>query len=210
MVNLTWKDKSIFRRGFVGCATVGLRAIISALVRRHIWVWPVSTIVIVMVIAGFLMIPQALMVNADDEQDSALEDCLSCHSKTLKGHDKLSSGNDACWLCHDSGDMKKLRLTDGSPLSLADSPKLCGQCHQERYGAWKEGTHGIPGTSDEKCTDCHDPHQPQIAFSNITKPHPEDQLSSSPPSFELLMMFGISLLLLIAGGIVVAMRGEGP
>lgn len=107
--------------------------------------------------------------------------------------------------------MSMLRLTDGSPLSLADSPQLCGQCHQERYDAWKQGTHGIPGTvAAVKCASCHDPHQPQIALLNITKPPPEVQLSSSPPSVELLRIFGIALLLLIAAGVVVvATRGEG-
>ncbi len=141
---------------------MGLRAIISALVRQPIWVRLASTIVIVMVIAGLLMIPQALTVNADDEEDSALEDCLSCHTKKLEFHDKLGAGNKACWACHDATDMKMLRLADGTQLSRIESSELCGQCHQERYQAWKEGIHGPPGTvAAVSCSSCHDPHQPR-------------------------------------------------
>ncbi len=190
---------------------MGLRAIIAALVRRPIKVWSIGGIVIIIVVASFLMVPQIATVTAASESPPPL-DCLSCHTKTLKRHDKLGPGNRACWVCHDSTDMKMLRLGDGSLLSLSESSQLCGRCHQERYDAWKQGTHGIPGTvAAVKCTSCHNQHQPQIALLDITKPHPEAQLSSSPPSDELLKIFGISLLLLIAAGVVVATtRGEGP
>jgi len=207
------KDKGLSRRKFIKrSARTG--AIISALVSCV-----VGTIVIVIMVAGFLTVPPTLTVNAAPESDTPL-DCLSCHTKVLKGHDKLGSGNKACWVCHDSTDMKKLRLADGTQLPLADSPQLCGQCHQKRYKAWNEGQHGvpawkerepvIPGVEKAKCADCHDPHQPQVVLLNITKPHPPPAPSPPPPPVEPLIILGISLLLIIAIGVAVVKRGEAP
>lgn len=143
--------------------------------------------------------------------------CLSCHVRVLKGHDKLGSGNKACWVCHDNADMKMLRLADGTRLSLSDSPQVCGQCHQKRYDAWNEGTHGIPawkegepgfpGVIKATCTTCHSPHQPQVALLNITKPHPEPVSPPPSPPTDLIMMVGVSLLLLIGVGFIIR-QGE--
>ncbi len=193
----------------MGHVTVGLRSIASALVSRPIRLWVVGTIAIIIVVAGFLAVPQTLTVNAAPESTPP-SDCKSCHTKTLKFHDKLGSGNKACWVCHDNTDIKMLRLADGSPLSLTDSSQLCGQCHQQRYGAWKEGTHGIPGPSKEKCTSCHNPHQPQIVLSGITRTHPVPRPPSPPPPVTLLAVVGISFLVVIAVGVVVLKKGEWP
>ena len=165
-MSLEWKDKPIARRRFLGYATAGLGAIISALGRRPVRICLVGTIVIVIGVAGFLMVPQ-------------------------------------------------------TPSANADSPQLCAQCHQKRYDAWKEGTHGVPtwkegdfanrGIEKPKCASCHDPHQPQITLLNITKPHPQPAPSPPPPSAEPLIILGISLLLVIVVGIAAAAaKGEGP
>ena len=117
--------------------------------------------------------------------------------------------------------MTTLHLAGGETLfPLSDSPQLCGQCHQKRYEAWDEGEHGvpawkegepgIPGAEKVKCVNCHEPHQPQIALLNITKPHPLPAPSPPPPPVEPLIMLGISLLLIVAVGVAVAKRGEGP
>ncbi len=146
-------------------------------------------------------------------------DCLSHHNQVLKGHDKLGKGSEACWACHLSTRMTTLHLAGGSTqFPLSDSPQLCAQCHQERYEAWSEGTHGVPawkegstetrGTEKAKCLDCHNPHRPQIVFSDILKPHPAPQPPSSPPSVPLLALLGASLLLAIAVGVVVLQKGE--
>lgn len=112
-------------------------------------------------------------------------DCLKCHEIQLKVHDKLGSGNNACWVCHDALKKKTLRLANETLLPLSDAPKLCWQCHQERYNAWSEGMHGRHGPSytsvEEKvtCTRCHDPHSP--AFPSITPlPPPPPQLPVPP------------------------------
>jgi len=161
---------------------------------RHLLSWPIKVWLagtIVIAVASFLTVPLTPTVNAAPDESKPPLDCLRCHTRVLKGHDKLGSGNEACWVCHDSTDMKMLRLLDETRLSLANSPQLCGQCHQKRYEAWQEGTHGvlarkegepgIPGVMKPKCSDCHEPHQPQMALPYISKPSTLPAPDSRPP-----------------------------
>ena len=147
-------------------------------------------------------------------------DCLSCHVRTLKGHDKLGQGSAACWACHLPTEMTQLHLSGqdtGFPLS--DSVQLCAQCHQERYQDWLDGTHGVPawkegepaifGGEKVKCTNCHDPHEPQMPLLNLTKPHPAPVQSSPPPPTQLLAIIGISALAAAGIGIAIS-KGGGP
>ena len=145
-------------------------------------------------------------------------ECLSCHVRELKGHDKLGSGSEACWACHLSTEMTTFHLAGGDArLSTSESTKLCGQCHQDRYQNWSEGTHGVPAWKEgepaifggEKviCANCHDPHQPQVPLLNITKPHPAPTPSPPPPPLQLLAILGISLVITTGIGIAVT-RGE--
>ncbi len=149
------------------------------LVRWPIQVWLAGGMVIVIVVGGFLALPQTLTVGAEPESDAPL-DCLSCHTRGLKSHDKLGSGSEACWVCHDSINIGKLRLLNGTQLLLADSPPLCKQCHQKTYEAWNEAKHGVitreggeprtPATEKLKCVSCHNPHQPQMEIAVLAKP----------------------------------------
>lgn len=144
--------------------------------------------------------------------------CLSCHGKQLKGHDKLGSGNEACWVCHFANEMGKLHLEGGAPLALSGSTQICAQCHQTVYQSWNDGTHGAPVGQREqtailtdgkaKCSSCHDPHEPQINLLNITEPH---QAAIAPPprlpGAALLAIIGISLLyIFVIVGIVLKKR----
>lgn len=146
-------------------------------------------------------------------------ECLSCHARVLQGHDKLGEGSEACRVCHSSTQMGVLHLAGGETLlPMSDSPKLCAQCHQARYESWVAGTHGMPawkegiveihGVSQVGCISCHDPHQPQVAFSGITRPHPLAQPPPEPPSSVLLALFATALLLIIAVGVVLVRKGE--
>ncbi len=158
-----------------------IRTIILTLVKWPIQIRLAGAIVIVIGVVGLLVVPSTPTVNAAPEPDKPLE-CLRCHTRVLESHDKLGSGSEACWACHDSTNMEMLRLLDETRLSLANSPQLCGQCHQKRYAAWQEGTHGvlawkegepgIPGAEKPKCIDCHNPHQPQMEPSRIIKLYP--------------------------------------
>ncbi|MBI2829625.1 MAG: c-type cytochrome [Chloroflexi bacterium] len=152
-------------------------------------------------------------------QTGAPLNCVSCHQQRLIGHDKLGTGSEACWSCHMSTQMTTLHLAGGATqFPLEDFPRLCGQCHQKRYEAWQQGTHGVAafkegdtetrGTEKAKCISCHNPHRPQVVLSNITKPHPEPAPEPPPPPVQLMGMLGISLFVVVALG-VAAVRGGG-
>lgn len=168
---------------------------------------PMRAIAIVIVVTGFLIVPAPRVAAAPPQLD-----CLGCHPRELEAHDKLTLGseNEPCYICHDSTDMKMLRLADGTPLPLTEHPQVCGQCHSKRYEAWKAGTHGIPGPSTEKCVNCHNPHKPQIVLANITKPHPAPQPPPSKHSPALLILLGLSLLFGVAVGFELMGKGEKP
>ena len=139
---------------------------------KHLARWPVKawvagSLVIAGVLAGVLALPQSPALGADPESEVSL-DCLNCHTRVLKGHDKLGSGNQACWVCHEQSDMKMLHLFDQTVISSAGSPEVCGQCHEPFYDAWEEGAHGTSSALGRvKCADCHDPHQPAISPSAV-------------------------------------------
>ncbi|MBI2979917.1 MAG: hypothetical protein HYY41_03715 [Chloroflexi bacterium] len=148
-------------------------------------------------------------------------DCLNCHVRVLKGHDKLGEGSQACLACHDNQRMGVLHLAGGETrFFLSDYPQLCSQCHQARYQAWAAGTHGVPSWTEEeygpgynekvRCIGCHNPHQPQIVLTNITKPHPSPTPPPPPPPTELLVMVGISFIVVIGTGIIIVRQRGGP
>lgn len=152
-------------------------------------------------------------------QDAKL-DCLSCHVRVLKGHNKLGPGSESCWACHSSTEMTTFHLAGGETrLAMSESTTLCAQCHQARYQAWSEGTHGVPawregepalfGSEKVNCANCHDPHQPQVPLLNITRPHPSDTPPPPPPPTQLLTILGISILALAGVGVAVTRGGSG-
>ncbi|MFC2038399.1 cytochrome c3 family protein [Chloroflexota bacterium] len=156
---------------------------------------------------GFALFNQATVVKADSDPEQFSE-CLTCHQQTLEYHDKLGSGNEACQVCHDPADMSKLKLVTGTQLTLDESSQLCGQCHQKRYSAWQEGTHGFAGTvAAAKCVTCHDPHKPQIVLLGITKPHPGPIPDAPEVPVDLLIIGAISIAFLAGLGIMAARRG---
>ncbi len=104
-------------------------------------------------------------------------ECLGCHSKTSsitkkKGHRDLSSKHfpksGTCSSCHLPGQVTKLRLLTGEPISYPQSPILCGQCHGLVKRDWDHGIHGKKMGSWTKsgepllCVQCHDPHTPKF------------------------------------------------
>lgn len=140
-------------------------------------------------------------------------DCLSCHKQALTYHDRLGEGNLACYACHVSTDptMRTLQLANGTGTTtdLAESSRVCGQCHQERYSAWQDGTHGIPGTvAATPCTGCHNPHKPQVALLDITKPQPPPLDSEHRIPQNELLIVGISVVALLGIALMLARRRD--
>lgn len=131
--------------------------------------------------------------------------CIACHEDIrLERHDRLGVGASACLVCHDRVYQGMLRFVNGTTSPFEASSELCAQCHEERYYTWMEGTHGVPGQPGVKCTDCHNPHAPQIALLNITRPHPPPipppPLAPPTASFGL---FTISLAVAIIVGLMI-------
>ncbi len=114
------------------------------------------------------------LLSAAPDEESPLE-CLRCHTRALQDHDKLGTGSEACWACHDGRKIGTLHLSDGTPLPLEESNQLCGECHPDRYEAWKKNKHGLTAWSKNrpeilngkkpKCVGCHSAHQPKINLS---------------------------------------------
>jgi len=169
----------------------------------------IIAVAVASVLVGFLAIIPGLTVQADDGSELPIQYCLSCHVQELEIHDRLGPKNEACWSCHDKSDMSMLHLANGEPLPLSESSTLCGQCHQERFNSWQEGTHGVPGTIvDVPCSSCHDPHMPAVILADITIPHsPPAPAPLSPPSSDILIIVGVSLGVLVVLGVVVGRRG---
>ncbi len=140
--------------------------------KRAVLSWLTGAMALSVAMLSLFFFPFAVLAATDGE--SPLE-CLRCHTRALKDHDKLGSGSEACWACHDDKKIGILHLSDGTELTLKDSNPLCGDCHSERYEAWKKGTHGALGTNKgvdsssrprrPKCVGCHSPHQPRIELS---------------------------------------------
>lgn len=119
---------------------------------------------------------------------SELFPCSRCHNNKQSYKDNqrqkvhkiiLAEGhsekNYSCISCHDRDDFDQLRLFNGRKVDLANSSKLCGQCHSTNYKLWKTGLHGkVTGSWNGQkkitpCATCHDPHRPSYKSK---KPEP--------------------------------------
>lgn len=124
------------------------------------------------------------------------------HSTTLEYHDKLSLQNTSgCFICHDYFQRDRLRLLSGELISFKESPRLCYQCHQNKYDTWLYGDHGKSitaldlGTSNRntsveeleerryRCSDftCHNPHNPRLFKVSLGTDYPLPPPLDPPP-----------------------------
>ena len=109
--------------------------------------------------------------------------CTECHvekdlptnrtRRTLvDAHDDIVLEHDQehrwCLDCHDAENRDRLHLAGGDPVPFAESYRLCGQCHGEKFRDWRVGVHGrrIGQWNGAKeyllCVHCHSPHQPRF------------------------------------------------
>lgn len=73
-----------------------------------------------------------------------------------------------CLDCHNAENRDVLRSASGAPIPFAESYRLCGQCHGDKYRDWKAGVHGKrTGQWNGRkeyllCVHCHNPHSPKF------------------------------------------------
>src|SRR5512146_911203 len=111
----------------------------NVLLKRSMLLGVIGWAMVLAVMSLFMHSPTAA---AATNEEAPLE-CLRCHTRVLKSHDKLGTGSEACWACHHGTNIGMLKLSDGTQLPLAESNQLCSECHSDRYEAWKKGKHGV-------------------------------------------------------------------
>jgi formate-dependent nitrite reductase cytochrome c552 subunit len=97
---------------------------------------------------------------------------LAFHSDAAAGEPAAVFDHDSehrwCLDCHDLQDRDLLRLASGATVPFAESYRLCGQCHGDKFRDWRLGVHGKRiGRWDGKktyflCVNCHNPHTPRF------------------------------------------------
>ena len=132
-------------------------------------------------------------------------DCTSCHEIELDKHDILGKKAGACISCHGDIHELKLQLVNGDTHDQDDPVPLCAQCHNERYTAWEEGTHGAHDDPQAVCTRCHNPHEPIINQITTLDPIPSRELAN-PPS--VLLKIFVVVVIEILGFSVLILRSR--
>lgn len=122
-------------------------------------------------------------------------DCTSCHDRSLDKHDVLGEKSSACLSCHGDIHELKLELVNGKTYENDDPVPLCAQCHNERYTAWEDGTHGAHDNPQAVCTECHDPHDPIINGISTLDPIP-NRTQAEPISVTIKIGFVATILIL--------------
>ena len=97
---------------------------------------------------------------------------VEAHSDIVLKHDE---DHRWCLDCHDADNRDFLHLASGERVPFAESYRVCGQCHGEKYRDWRAGVHGrrTGEWNGQKgyllCVNCHSPHQPKF---KALKPQP--------------------------------------
>lgn len=122
--------------------------------------------------------------HADLPPDPKVRVLESAHTEIVLRH----GGEDRwCLDCHDLTDRDHLRLANGTLVPFAESYRLCGQCHGDKYRDWRSGIHGkrTGYWNGPKryllCAHCHNPHSPHFqALVPLAPPvRPEFQRASA-------------------------------
>jgi|APSaa5957512622_1039677.scaffolds.fasta_scaffold02509_6 hypothetical protein len=115
-------------------------------------------------------------------EDVGYYPCTDCHGEDQPPNSKIrvleedhedvnlvhGKGRFWCLTCHATANRDNLRSLKDQPISFNDSYLLCGQCHFQRQKDFFEGGHGKRKDHWQgakvlyNCTECHNPHVPQI------------------------------------------------
>jgi hypothetical protein len=134
-------------------------------------------------------------------------DCQTCHERPLDKHDTLGENAFACLSCHGEIHGLGLKLVNGTVYAPDDPVALCAQCHNERYTAWAQGTHGTPEDPEAPCTECHDPHDPVISGIPTLSPVPP-RTPAGGPSLLPSMAFVVTVMSLGFAVIILRWRAN--
>jgi hypothetical protein len=108
--------------------------------------------------------------------------CTSCHMgrRVVLDDDRVADAHRdiqpshpretgaTCATCHAADDVELLALRSGERATLDHAYRVCAQCHFPQVEAWAAGAHGkrLDGWQGRRvvmgCTDCHDPHSPEL------------------------------------------------
>lgn len=119
--------------------------------------------------------------NADMPPNRTRRQLSAMHEDIVLKHDEEHRW---CLDCHDADNRDQLHLASGEPVPFAESYRLCGQCHGEKYRDWRAGVHGrrVGEWNGHKryllCAHCHNPHQPRF---HAIAPKPAPVRPSRPP-----------------------------
>ena len=97
-------------------------------------------------ITFFLSILILFIILAEASAEEKIGDCLACHQKDTRGifqawvNSKHAQKGVDCITCHKNHD-------EARPKKSAVEPKVCGECHKEKYEQFQKGRHSIAWTS---------------------------------------------------------------
>ncbi len=96
---------------------------------------------------------------------------LTMHTDIIPDALDLQHGNGALWCldCHDATTRNMFVDNAGGLIDFNQPQQLCGKCHGQVYGDWRDGLHGKrtgewAATGKKRwfvCTECHNPHDVQ-------------------------------------------------
>lgn len=174
------------------------------------------------------------LLKGHDKLGSGNGACTVCHDKDNQhlGKFRLVDGTQIplldsirlCGQCHQKRRDQWLEGTHGVPQWSEGVP---GMGVAQNKTAWPAGQYnvgqnntaplldailkvvpGFLGGAKKICTDCHDPHHPQIELQSVIKPHPVAAPSPPSPPVTPFVVLGGALLLTIGVGAVMG-RKEG-
>lgn len=185
-MRLNMPSRGLARLGLLGVAALALAMGMSVLTARG----PIGSTVATPPASEIQASPAAVAPQAEDLRvevppppfSEGIFPCSDCHNKEMPAnrtrrtlvdmHDDIQLKHDAehrwCLDCHDADQRDQLHLASGEGVPFAESYRLCGQCHGEKYRDWRAGVHGrrVGEWNGPKkyllCVHCHNPHEPRF------------------------------------------------
>lgn len=139
-------------------------------------------------------------VNIPHVAGASGSNCTLCHRsmENLFSHKKIELrihdmfGETSCSMCHDASG-KRLRMISGDIVSSERSYELCRQCHSSIYKLWVSGGHWANATNvsdnpiENRCTVCHNVHDPAKLYWKPPNSGKQASLDSLTPVLAVIV-----------------------